>query len=69
MKEKCFAERRDGKCHALVNKECEHCSFYTPRSKVKNNVFYKWSWDNNYRAELERKRLKIDKKDVMQRRD
>ena len=67
--ERCFAERKDGKCHALKKKECLFCSFYTPRSKVRHNPFYKWSYDNYYRAELDRKRRNIAKEDVMKKTD
>jgi len=67
--EKCFADRKDGTCHALTKKECDFCKFYTPRSKVKNNVFYRWSWANNYRFNLERIKRNIEMKDVMKKSD
>lgn len=68
-RERCFADRKDRTCHALVKKECEHCKFYTPRSKVKNNVFYRWSWDNDYRFNKEFRKRRIELKDVMRRND
>lgn len=69
IKERCFAERRDGKCHALTTKRCEFCSFYTPRSEVKNNPFYRWSYKTYYKAELDRKERKIKTEDVMKKAD
>ena len=69
MKERCFADRKDGTCHALSYKNCEYCKFYTPRSKVKNNVFYRWSWENNYRFNLERIRNNIPMSSVMKKSD
>ena len=67
--EKCFADRKDGKCHALKDKECLFCYFYTPRSKIKNNPFYLYSYDSYYRAELDRKRRNIRKSEVMKKTD
>lgn len=46
MKEKCFADRKDGTCHALINKKCKGCKFYKPRDDIKDNPFYEYSYEN-----------------------
>lgn len=33
-------------CKVLGRPECEKCSFYKKRDSVKNNIFYKDSYDN-----------------------
>lgn len=49
----CFAivepeDFKNGKvaCRALGKLDCEGCRFYKPKDKVKNNVFYKDSYDS-----------------------
>ena len=46
MKEKCFADRKDGKCHALTEKKCDRCRFYFPRNLLRDNPFYEYSYVN-----------------------
>ena len=65
MNERCFADRKDGMCHALIKKECKGCKFYCPRDKVKDNPFYKYSYDNEYKFVFDTKTLKIPKEYVM----
>ena len=50
FKTDCFAVHtpEDGKaeCRALGKLNCEGCSFYKPKSEIKNNIFYKYSFDS-----------------------
>ena len=69
MKEKCFAERKDGECHALQNKKCDGCKFYFPRKLLKNNPFYEYSYDNEYRHKYDMKIYKVPKDLVMKKED
>lgn len=64
-REDCFANRKDGKCHALIEKNCENCKFYTPRDKVKNNPFYKFSYENEIKMKFLIKRTRIKKEDIL----
>ena len=62
----CFADRKDGYCHTLKEKKCKDCRFYTPRCKVKDNPFYKYSWtDEAKMKEICRRRL-IKKNQIME---
>ncbi len=69
MKERCFADRKDGTCHALRYKKCEGCKFYTPRSKVKNNVFYRWSYKDNKIFNIDRIKRNVPMEYVMKKSD
>lgn len=62
----CFAIRKDGTCHALTKKECKDCKFYTPRCKIKDNPFYKYSWVNREKMETLIKRNLIKKEYIME---
>jgi len=48
----CFGSRRNKKhpttleCSILKTDTCLNCPFYKKRDDVKNNVFYRWSFDN-----------------------
>ena len=33
-------------CKVLGKPDCEKCSFYKKRTEIKNNIFYKDSYDN-----------------------
>lgn len=48
IKEKCFADRKDGTCHALIKKQCKGCKFYYPRKMLYHNPFYAYSYENEY---------------------
>jgi len=61
----CFAFRNDGECHALINKNCENCKFYTPKEKIKDNPFYKYSWINKRKMEGVVYARKIRKEQIM----
>ena len=65
MKEKCFADRKDGTCHALIKKECEGCRFYFPKKLLKNNPFYEYSYENEYNFVFDTKSKKIPKELIM----
>ena len=65
MKEKCFADRKDGTCHALTEKECEGCRFYCPRKLIKDNPFYEYSYTHTYMMERLKKQKQIAEKLVM----
>lgn len=41
---KCFAINDDGSCNILVDKFCKNCKFYKPKSEIKNNIFYPYSF-------------------------
>lgn len=65
MKDKCFAERRDGECHALKEKKCKGCKFYTPRKEIYHNPFYAYSYETNYAHESDKRFHKIPDELVM----
>lgn len=50
FKTDCFAVHypEDGKaeCRALGKIKCEGCAFYKSKSEIKNNIFYKDSFDS-----------------------
>ncbi len=69
MKEKCFADRKDGECHALVHKECEGCSFYLPRKLLKNNPFYEYSYQNIGKMNYIKKKYNIRDEQIMKEND
>ena len=69
MKERCFADRKDGKCHALKNKECEGCKFYAPRSSIKNNPIYEYSYEDKRRCKFEQKVRKVSLDIIMKKND
>lgn len=62
----CFADRKDGKCHALTKKECEGCRFYTPRCQMQDNPFYRYSWTDKNKMEDIVKRYLIKKNQIME---
>ena len=64
-KEKCFADRKDGTCHALIRKNCMLCEFYCPRTKIKDNPFYEYSYVNKRKMEIEKERRRITDNLVM----
>lgn len=41
---KCFAKKDDGTCNALTECCCGKCKFYKPKSEIKNNIFYPYSF-------------------------
>jgi len=59
MKEKCFAERKDGECHALKCKECNGCKFYFPRKLLKHNPFYEYSYETEHAFENAKRIYKV----------
>jgi hypothetical protein len=69
MKEKCFADRKDGECHALIKKECNGCRFYFPRKLLKDNPIYEYSYDNEYKFRYDVKKRKIYKEIIMKEDD
>lgn len=68
MKEKCFAERKDGKCHALTEKACDGCKFYFPRKLIKDNPFYEYSYVNIPKM-VYIKKLKLIRQDTIMKID
>ena len=40
----CFAKNDDGTCNALTECFCGKCKFYKPKSEIKNNIFYPYSF-------------------------
>lgn len=69
MKEKCFAERKDGECHALQHKECDGCKFYFPRKLLKRNPFYAYSYETEYAFENEKRLYKVPEELIMKKDD
>ena len=67
--ERCFADRKDGKCHALRYKKCEGCKYYYPRTKLKDNPFYEYSYENKYKHQFDMKVRKISDDLVMKKSD
>lgn len=61
----CFADCGDG-CHALNEKECKGCSFYTPRCQIKDNPFYKYSWIDKDKMKNLTKKLLIKREQIME---
>lgn len=53
---KCFAKKDDGSCNALDRKTCFKCKFYKPKSEIKNNIFYPYSFTSKrlYKELIER---------------
>lgn len=53
---KCFAKKDDGTCNALDRKTCFKCKFYKPKSEIKNNIFYPYSFTSKrlYKELIER---------------
>lgn len=49
IKTDCFAYKNENdieECYALNELNCENCKFYKHRDKVKNNIFYPDSFEN-----------------------
>lgn len=65
MKEKCFADRKDGSCHALIKKECKRCKFYYPRNLLKDNPFYEYSYEDIGKMKHMKKEKIIRKDQIM----
>jgi hypothetical protein len=65
VKEKCFANRKDGQCHALSKKECDGCKFYYPRKLIKDNPFYEYSYVNEAKMKYIKKLKLIRDENVM----
>lgn len=59
MKKKCFADRKDGTCHALSKKKCKDCKFYFPRKNLYHNPFYEYSYENEYAFENAKRIYKV----------
>ena len=57
---KCFARIDANTCNALVNKNCNNCKFYKPKSEIKNNIFYQYSFRT--KKEYEIALIKYEKK-------
>ena len=53
---KYFAKKDDGSCNALDRKTCFKCKFYKPKSEIKNNIFYPYSFTSKrlYKELIER---------------
>ena len=65
MKENCFANRKDGECHALIKKQCEGCKFYKAKERVKNNPFYAFSYLDKERHKKDIEKYRIKKEQVL----
>lgn len=61
----CFARIDNKHCNALKTKKCSHCKFYKDRKEIVNNPFYAWSYKNSRKHELDMKKYKIRKGDVI----
>ena len=53
VKQDCFAVeipedalKEKVECKVFGKPDCEKCSFYKKKSEIKNNIFYKYSYDN-----------------------
>jgi hypothetical protein len=68
-KVKCFADRKDGTCHALIKKKCILCEFYCPREIVKDNPFYEYSYTDKRKMKIEKERRRITENLVMKEND
>lgn len=68
-KERCFADRKDGTCHALIEKNCKGCRFYCPRSEVYHNPFYEYSYETKYAFESGLRLHKVKEEFVMRKGD
>lgn len=44
VKRNCFAYISTYECNALKVVDCNKCPFYKPKSEIKDNVFYPWSY-------------------------
>lgn len=64
-KERCFADRKDGTCHALYEKKCEGCKFYFPRKLIKYNPIYAYSYDSAYQHRKDAIEHKVSKAQIM----
>lgn len=69
MENNCFANRKDGTCHALTEKQCNNCKFYKHKAKVKNNPFYEWSYKNKERFKNDKRSRKIPDEYIMKKED
>lgn len=69
MKEKCFADRKDGTCHALKCKECEGCRFYFPRELVKDNMFYEYSYQSIGKINYFKRKYNVREEQIMKETD
>lgn len=58
----CFAKINDTTCNALTKKECSNCKFYQPRTSIRNNPFYAYSYDDikQLKRDLNIKNIKIE---------
>lgn len=63
FKKECFAYcEKNGKpyCNALTECECKDCRFFTEKSKVKNNPYYAFSYEDKaeHLKEVKEKKIK-----------
>lgn len=61
----CFARRDEVSCNALTEKACCNCKFYKHRSKIKNNPFYAYSYEDKERFIKDVKRRQIKPEQIM----
>lgn len=61
----CFARRDEFSCNALTEKGCCNCKFYKHRSKIKNNPFYAYSYENKDRFMKDVKRYHIKQEQII----
>lgn len=69
MKEKCFADRKDGTCHALRKKKCKGCRFYFSRKNLYHNPFYAYSYENEYAHKSDARIHKVPEELIMKEED
>lgn len=69
IKEKCFADRKDGTCHALIKKQCKGCKFYYPRKMLYHNPFYEYSYETKQAHKSDARIHKVPEELVMKEDD
>ena len=52
-------------CHALVEIDCEKCSFYKTIDKIKDNPFYPDSYSDKGKLNYDMKKRKIKKEEQL----
>ena len=65
IKENCFAYiKKEKKCNALCELNCDNCSFYRDKSTIKANPFYPYSYASKIGYLNDLRNYKINIKEV-----
>lgn len=61
----CFARIGSNYCNVLNEKKCKGCKFFKPKSEIKNNPYYAYSYDTPEQHAKDVERYKINPEDIV----